>query len=85
VNRIAFARGTWPASGSFQAPGRGNRYRGDVHPYGEGFGGREDEGGRDAEEGAASGERDVEDAGPPLHGGGDVAGVSFFFGWRVDG
>jgi hypothetical protein len=27
----------------------------------------------------------VEVAGPPLHGGGDVAGVSFFFSWRVHG
>jgi hypothetical protein len=79
VNRIAFERGTWPASG-FQAleaivAWRGNMCRGNVHPYGEGFGGREDEGGGDAEEGTALGERDLENAGPPFHGGGEVAGA----------
>lgn len=57
-------------------PGEGKRAGGSVHPYGEGFGGREDERGSDAEEGAALGERDVEDAGPPFHGGREVAGFA---------
>lgn len=46
-------------------------------PYGERFGWREEERGSDAEEGSASGEWHVEDAGPPVHGpgaGGEVAG-----------
>jgi hypothetical protein len=54
---------------------RGNKCRGNVRPYGEGFGGREEEGGGDAEERTASGERNVENAGPPFHGGGEVAGA----------
>jgi hypothetical protein len=68
------------ASG-FQALGaitarRGNKCRqGNVHPYGEALGGREDEGGGDAEEGTALGERDMENADPPFHGGGEVAGA----------
>jgi hypothetical protein len=54
---------------------RGNKCRGNVHPYSEGFGGREAEGGGDAEEGTASGKRGVENAGPPFHDGGEVAGA----------
>jgi hypothetical protein len=52
------------------------RKRVGFRPYGERFGGREDERGSDAEEGPATGERDVDDAGPPVHGrsGGEVAG-----------
>lgn len=54
----------------------GGRRRGRVFwPYGERFGWREEERGSDAEEGSASGEWHVEDAGPPVHGpGGEVAG-----------
>lgn len=56
----------------------GGRRRGRVFwPYGERFGWREEERGSDAEDGSASGEWDVDDAGPPVHGpgaGGEVAG-----------
>lgn len=43
--------------------------------YGKGFGWRQDERGSDAKEGTSLRERDVEDAGPSFHGGGEVAGV----------
>jgi len=46
-------------------------------PYGERFGGREDERGSDSEERPASRERNVDYSSPPVHGrgGGEVAGA----------
>lgn len=64
--------------------GKGNARGQSFGPYGERFGWREEERGSDAEEGSASGEWDVDDAGPPVHGpGGEVAGSGE--AWREGG
>jgi hypothetical protein len=66
--------------------GKGNARGQSFGPYGERFGWREEERGSDAEEGSASGEWDVDDAGPPVHGpGGEVAGSGEAWRERRDG